>query len=122
MFGRVPHHHHCVASGAPHQLRYVADVGDADSMRLRFTLSVAKPWAMRCNRKTASLLKNPFRVVAIKVFGDNVRDMMLAAPACNKVAMGLDPGIRTGVKVAVADATGKVVATSVVYPHDPRKD
>jgi len=60
--------------------------------------------------------------VAIKVFGDNVRDLMLAAPAGNKVVMGLDPGIRTGVKVAVVDSTGKVVATSVVYPHEPRKD
>ncbi len=60
--------------------------------------------------------------VAIKVFGDNVRDLLLAAPAGNKVVMGLDPGIRTGVKVAVVDATGKVVATSTVYPHEPRKD
>ena len=60
--------------------------------------------------------------VAIKVFGDNVRDLLLAAPAGNKVVMGLDPGIRTGVKVAVVDATGKVVATNTVYPHEPRKD
>ncbi len=60
--------------------------------------------------------------VAIKVFGDNVRDLMLAAPAGNKVTMGLDPGIRTGVKVAVVDATGKVVDFATVYPHEPRKD
>ncbi len=60
--------------------------------------------------------------VAIKVFGDNVRDLMLAAPAGNKVVMGLDPGIRTGVKVAVVDSTGKVVGTNTVYPHEPRKD
>lgn len=60
--------------------------------------------------------------VAIKVFGDNVRDLMLAAPAGNKVVMGLDPGIRTGVKVAVVDSTGKVVATETVYPHEPRRD
>jgi protein Tex len=60
--------------------------------------------------------------VAIKVFGDNVRNLMLAAPAGNKVVMGLDPGIRTGVKVAVVDSTGKVVAISTVYPHEPRKD
>ena len=60
--------------------------------------------------------------VAIKVFGDNVRELMLAAPAGNKVVMGLDPGIRTGVKVAVVDSTGKVIATSVIYPHEPRKD
>lgn len=60
--------------------------------------------------------------VAIRVFGDNVRELLLAAPAGNKVVMGLDPGIRTGVKVAVVDATGKVVATATVYPHEPRKD
>ena len=67
-------------------------------------------------------LRDSAEEVAIKVFGDNVRDLMLAAPAGNKVVMGLDPGIRTGVKVAVVDSTGKVVATSVVYPHEPRKD
>jgi protein Tex len=67
-------------------------------------------------------LRESAEEVAIKVFGDNVRDLMLAAPAGNKVVMGLDPGIRTGVKVAVVDATGKVVDTSTVYPHEPRKD
>jgi uncharacterized protein len=67
-------------------------------------------------------LRESAEEVAIKVFGDNVRDLLLAAPAGNKVVMGLDPGIRTGVKVAVVDATGKVVATSVVYPHEPKKD
>jgi protein Tex len=67
-------------------------------------------------------LRESAEEVAIKVFGDNVRDLMLAAPAGNKVVMGLDPGIRTGVKVAVVDSTGKVVDTSTVYPHEPRKD
>ena len=67
-------------------------------------------------------LRESAEEVAIKVFGDNVRDLLLAAPAGNKVVMGLDPGIRTGVKVAVVDATGKVVATNTVYPHEPRKD
>jgi protein Tex len=67
-------------------------------------------------------LRESAEEVAIKVFGDNVRDLMLAAPAGNKVVMGLDPGIRTGVKVAVVDSTGKVVATNTVYPHEPRKD
>jgi len=67
-------------------------------------------------------LRESAEEVAIKVFGDNVRDLMLAAPAGNKVVMGLDPGIRTGVKVAVVDSTGKVVAISTVYPHEPRKD
>ena len=67
-------------------------------------------------------LREGAEAVAIKVFGDNVRELMLAAPAGNKVVMGLDPGIRTGVKVAVVDSTGKVIATSVIYPHEPRKD
>ncbi|MFC4820113.1 Tex family protein [Dokdonella ginsengisoli] len=58
---------------------------------------------------------------AIRVFGDNLKDLMLAAPAGPKVVMGLDPGIRTGVKVAVVDATGKLLATSTVYPHEPRR-
>lgn len=59
---------------------------------------------------------------AIRVFGANLKDLMLAAPAGPKVVMGLDPGIRTGVKVAVVDATGKVLDTSTIYPHEPRRD
>ena len=58
---------------------------------------------------------------ALRVFGDNLKDLMLAAPAGARTVMGLDPGIRTGVKVAVVDATGKLVATDVIYPHEPRK-
>ena len=60
--------------------------------------------------------------VAIKVFAENLRDLLLAAPAGPRVVMGLDPGIRTGCKVAVVDATGKVLATHTVYPLEPRKD
>jgi uncharacterized protein len=58
---------------------------------------------------------------AIRVFGDNLKDLMLAAPAGPKVVMGLDPGIRTGVKVAVVDGTGKLLGTHTIYPHEPRK-
>ncbi|NCT66484.1 MAG: RNA-binding transcriptional accessory protein [Rhodanobacteraceae bacterium] len=58
---------------------------------------------------------------AIRVFGENLKDLMLAAPAGPKAVMGLDPGIRTGVKVAVVDATGKLLATTTVYPHEPRR-
>ncbi len=58
---------------------------------------------------------------AIAVFGDNLKDLMLAAPAGPKVVLGLDPGIRTGCKVAVVDATGKLVATDTIYPHEPRR-
>ncbi|AKC86823.1 Tex family protein [Pseudoxanthomonas suwonensis] len=58
---------------------------------------------------------------AIAVFGDNLKDLLLAAPAGPKTVLGLDPGLRTGVKVAVVDATGKLVATDTIYPHEPRR-
>ena len=59
---------------------------------------------------------------AIRVFARNLHDLLLAAPAGPRAVIGLDPGIRTGVKVAVVDTTGKVVDTAVIYPHEPRKD
>ena len=58
---------------------------------------------------------------AVRVFASNLRDLLLAAPAGARVTMGLDPGFRSGVKVAVVDATGKVVTTTAVYPHEPQK-
>ncbi|GAA2254779.1 Tex family protein [Actinomadura luteofluorescens] len=58
---------------------------------------------------------------AVRVFAANLRDLLLAAPAGTRTTMGLDPGLRTGVKVAVVDATGKVVATDTVFPHEPRR-
>jgi uncharacterized protein len=57
----------------------------------------------------------------VRVFAANLRDLLLAAPAGQRVTMGLDPGFRTGVKVAVVDATGKVVATTAIYPHEPQR-
>ena len=57
----------------------------------------------------------------VRVFASNLRDLLLAAPAGARVTMGLDPGYRSGVKVAVVDATGKVVDTCAVYPHEPQK-
>ena len=61
------------------------------------------------------------RPKAVRVFASNLRDLLLAAPAGARVTMGLDPGYRSGVKVAVVDATGKVVATTAVYPHEPQR-
>lgn len=58
---------------------------------------------------------------AIRVFSSNLRDLLLAAPAGAKTTMGLDPGIRTGVKLAIVDPTGKLLATETIYPHPPRK-
>jgi uncharacterized protein len=66
-------------------------------------------------------LREAAELEAIKVFANNLRDLLLAAPAGAKATIGLDPGIRTGVKVAVVDATGKVLATDTIYPHPPRK-
>ncbi|NQW50825.1 MAG: RNA-binding transcriptional accessory protein, partial [Rhodospirillales bacterium] len=58
---------------------------------------------------------------AVRVFASNLRDLLLAAPAGTRPTLGLDPGFRSGVKVAVVDATGKVVATSTIYPHEPQR-
>lgn len=58
---------------------------------------------------------------AVRVFASNLRDLLLAAPAGARVTMGLDPGYRTGVKVAVVDATGKVVDTTAIFPHEPQR-
>ena len=59
---------------------------------------------------------------AIHVFARNLHDLLLAAPAGPRVTLGLDPGIRTGVKVAVVDGTGKLLDTATIYPHEPRRD
>ncbi|MCF6250499.1 MAG: RNA-binding transcriptional accessory protein [Methylococcaceae bacterium] len=65
-------------------------------------------------------LREASELEAIKVFACNLRDLLLAAPAGPKSTMGLDPGIRTGVKVAVVDATGKMLAFDTIYPHAPK--
>jgi protein Tex len=78
--------------------------------------------SLSLERDLFSRLREEAEKVAIKVFAENLRDLLLAAPAGPRVVMGLDPGIRTGVKVAVVDATGKVLDTNTVYPHEPRKD
>ncbi|MFP5474698.1 MAG: Tex-like N-terminal domain-containing protein, partial [Gammaproteobacteria bacterium] len=87
---------------------------------------VAWTWRVKLSlsseRDLFSRLREEAEKVAIKVFADNLRDLLLAAPAGPRVVMGLDPGIRTGVKVAVVDATGKLVDTATVFPHEPRKD
>jgi uncharacterized protein len=67
-------------------------------------------------------LREKAELDAINVFALNLKALLLAAPAGPRATMGLDPGLRTGVKVAVVDATGKVVDTAVIYPHQPRND
>ncbi len=87
---------------------------------------VAWTWRVKLSLSTErdlfARLREEAEKVAIKVFADNLRDLLLAAPAGPRVVMGLDPGIRTGVKVAVVDATGKLVDTATVYPHEPKRD
>ena len=87
---------------------------------------VAWTWKVKLSLSTErdlfARLREDAEKVAIKVFADNLRDLLLAAPAGPRVVMGLDPGIRTGVKVAVVDATGKLVDTATVYPHEPKRD
>jgi uncharacterized protein len=68
-----------------------------------------------------SQLREQADIEAIKVFASNMKDLLLAAPAGPKVTIGLDPGLRTGVKVAVVDRTGKLLDIATIYPHEPRK-
>ncbi|MDE2119228.1 MAG: RNA-binding transcriptional accessory protein [Betaproteobacteria bacterium] len=78
--------------------------------------------ALSLERELFARLREQAEEQAIAVFGANLRDLLLAAPAGAKTVMGLDPGIRTGVKVAVTDPTGKVLDTATIYPHEPRRD
>ncbi len=78
--------------------------------------------SLSTERDLFARLRDEAEKVAIKVFADNLRDLLLAAPAGQRAVLGLDPGIRTGVKVAVVDATGKLVETTTVFPHEPRRD
>jgi uncharacterized protein len=87
---------------------------------------IAWTWRVKLSLSTErdlfTRLREEAEKVAIKVFADNLRDLLLAAPAGPRVVLGLDPGIRTGVKVAVVDTTGKLVETATVFPHEPRRD
>lgn len=81
-------------------------------------------WRVRLSMQMESELLTRVRESAeeeaIRVFGENLRDLLLAAPAGTRATMGLDPGIRTGVKVVVVDATGKLLEHATIYPHAPR--
>jgi protein Tex len=95
-----------------------ADAWLAQTVRWTWTVKVA--WTLESELFMA--LRDQAEEEAIRVFARNLNDLLLAAPAGPRVTMGLDPGIRTGVKVAVVDSTGKVLETSTVYPHEPRND
>lgn len=91
-------------------------------------LREAAAWAWRIKLRTSLTLdlmgemRERSETEAIRVFARNLKDLLLAAPAGGKATMGLDPGIRTGVKVAVIDSTGKVLATDTVYPFQPKNE
>ena len=88
--------------------------------------TVRKAWRTRLKPAIDTDLRARLRQIAetgaISVFASNLRDLLLAAPAGARPTLGLDPGFRSGVKVAVVDATGKVAATAVIYPHEPQRD
>ncbi|MET0651814.1 MAG: Tex-like N-terminal domain-containing protein, partial [Hyphomicrobiaceae bacterium] len=95
-----------------------ADAWLAETVRLAWKARLA----LSLNSDLLGRLKERADTEAISVFAKNLKDLLLAAPAGPRVTMGLDPGIRTGVKVAVVDATGKVLETTTIYPHEPRRD
>ncbi len=87
---------------------------------VRWTWKVKLQWHI--DMEIRKRLRELAEEEAIKVFARNLKDLLLAAPAGPRVVMGLDPGIRTGVKVAIVDATGKLVDTATIYPFPPRND
>ncbi len=86
----------------------------------RWTWQVKLAWQLE--GELLAQLRERAEEEAIRVFARNLHDLLLAAPAGPRATMGLDPGLRTGVKVAVVDRTGKVLETATVYPHVPRND
>ncbi|EKO3386885.1 RNA-binding transcriptional accessory protein [Vibrio fluvialis] len=75
--------------------------------------------SMHMETELMSAMKERAEIDAIDVFATNLKDLLMAAPAGPRATLGLDPGLRTGCKVAVVDATGKVLATDTIYPHQP---
>lgn len=114
---------------SPCERRVAARFGIRDEQRPadRWLLETARwAWMVKISLHLELELMNALReraeIDAIHVFARNLKDLLLAAPAGPRATMGLDPGIRTGVKVAVVDATGKLLDTATVYPHEPRRD
>jgi protein Tex len=113
---------------SPYELRIMRRFGISDRGRPadKWLIDTAR-WAWRTKILVhlgidlRMRLWNSAEQEAVRVFAANLRDLLLAAPAGTRATMALDPGFRTGVKVAVVDATGKVVATSVIYPHEPQR-
>ncbi|MES2741579.1 MAG: Tex family protein [Pseudomonadota bacterium] len=100
------------------QLGRAADKWLADTARWTWRVKSF----MHLETELMGALRERAELDAINVFATNLKSLLLAAPAGPRATMGLDPGLRTGVKVAVVDATGKVMETAVIYPHQPRND
>ncbi|RDY65613.1 Tex family protein [Lysobacter soli] len=109
--GRVAHHAGIKAQGR------AADKWLMDSCRLTWKAKLH----LHLTLDLFSQAREKAEAEAIDVFGDNLKDLLLAAPAGPKAVLGLDPGLRTGVKVAVVDRTGKLVDTATIYPHEPKR-
>ncbi len=118
----APEEGHIIARG-----KVAAMAGIADKAR------AADTWLLECCRQAwlvklhmqltldlYSFIRERAETEAIRVFGENLKDLLLAAPAGPRVVMGIDPGLRTGCKLAIVDATGKVLFTGVMYPHAPQ--
>jgi protein Tex len=114
--------HPCVALVAAHF--GIADQGRPADKWLadvcRWTWKVKASWQL--SGELMNRLRESAEAEAIRIFGRNLRELLLAAPAGPRTVLGLDPGIRTGCKVAVVDATGKLLETATIYPHQPRND
>ncbi|WP_116947655.1 Tex family protein [Jiangella endophytica] len=107
--GEIAHRFGIRAEGRP------GDAWLADTVRWAWRTRIL----LRLDLDLRTRLREAAEEEAIRVFATNLRDLLLAAPAGTRATLGLDPGFRTGVKVAVVDATGKVVATDTIYPHQP---
>jgi protein Tex len=95
-----------------------ADEWLAETVRLAWKVKLS----VSLSADLLTRLKERADAEAISVFSMNLKDLLLAAPAGPRVTMGLDPGLRTGVKVALVDQTGKLVETVTIYPHEPKRD
>ena len=110
--GRIAVHFNIKDMGRP------ADRWLLDTVRWTWRVKVF----MHLETELMGALRTQAETEAINVFARNLKDLLLAAPAGPRATIGLDPGLRTGVKVAVVDETGKVVDTATIYPHQPRND
>ena len=117
------------ASLGPCERRIAAHLGWRDENRPAdpwISSTVRLTWRAKLSQSIETTLFSDLRTTAeteaIRVFARNLRDLLLAAPAGARTTMGLDPGIRTGVKVAIVDGTGKLLDTTTIYPFPPRND